>query len=162
LIIIGIDPGLRITGYGCIAIEPDVDEPVLIEGGIFRLDDDADIASRLLQLKQDLEEAIETHEPDLMIVEELFVHPRHVRTALLMSHARGVILLAARETGLRLEEMTATAVKRSMTGHGHATKRQVQEAVCRQLNLPSIPEPADISDALAIAICGARRFACAT
>lgn len=162
MVIIGIDPGLRITGYGCISIEAGRDEPVLVEGGIFRLDADTDIASRLLQLKQDLLGIIETHEPELMIVEELFVHPRHVRTSLLMSHARGVVLLAAREAGMRLEEMTATAVKRSMTGHGHATKRQVQEAVCRELKLTSTPEPADISDALAIALCGARRFACTT
>ena len=93
-----------------------------------------------------------------MVVEQLFSHYRHVRTAILMGHARGVVLLAGARGKVALDELAATEVKKAITGHGHASKEQVQLAVMSQLNLPEPPSPPDVADALAIALCAARRL----
>jgi crossover junction endodeoxyribonuclease RuvC len=86
-------------------------------------------------------------------VEQLYSHYAHPRTAILMGHARGVILLVARKRGLRLEQFPANRVKQSVTGHGHASKVQMQRAIQSLWNLPEPPEPPDVADALAIALC---------
>jgi crossover junction endodeoxyribonuclease RuvC len=97
--------------------------------------------------------------PQRMVVEQLFSHYRHARTAILMGHARGVIVLAGQSRNLELGELAPTEVKRAVTGGGHATKRQVQLAVMSQCGLPEPPEPHDVADAIAIALCDARRLA---
>ena len=88
---------------------------------------------------------VEEHAPDLVVVEQLFSHYRHVRTAILMGHARGVILQAARASGADISELTPTEVKKAVTGSGHASKAQVQQAIKLQFGLREIPEPPDMA-----------------
>ena len=99
---------------------------------------------------------IQTHHPLVLACEELYAHYKHPRTAILMAHARGVILALAARSGLEILSVAATNVKKLLTGSGHAGKRQVQLAVTATLHLPMIPEPNDVADAIAIALCGLR------
>lgn len=154
--ILGIDPGLRITGYGVIDYQPL--RPVLIDGGVIRLKPKTPLADRLVELDAELDSLIEEYKPDVVAVEQLYSHYAHPRTAILMGHARGVILLTARRRGVRVEQYAANRVKQSLTGHGHASKAQVQRAIQSQWNLADPPEPADVADALAIALCCGRRI----
>jgi crossover junction endodeoxyribonuclease RuvC len=159
--ILGIDPGLSLTGYGCVDLHVRAVDPVLIEAGVFRLKSKASIAHRLGQLHEDLSGLLEELKPDIMVVEKLFTHYKHVRTGILMAHARGVVLLAGQLRGVKIEELAVTEVKRAITGNGHASKQQVQQAVMVQCNLKQLPEPPDVADAIAIALCGARRISVA-
>ena len=152
--ILGIDPGLRITGYG--VIDYHALRPRLIDAGVLRLDAKAPLADRLVELETELSALIDEHKPDVCGVEQLYAHYAHPRTAILMGHARGVILLCARRRGVRCEEYAANRIKQSLTGHGHASKVQMQRAVQSQWNLPELPEPPDVADALAIALCCGR------
>lgn len=155
--ILGIDPGLRCTGYGCL----DVTGPnaLLVEAGIFRVAAQQPLSVRLAQLHADLDATMIELSPDLVVVETLYSHYSRARTAILMGHARGVILLAAGTRTIEVIDYTATEVKKAVTGHGHADKLQVQEAVMHQLALRERPEPFDVSDAIAIALCASRRVA---
>jgi crossover junction endodeoxyribonuclease RuvC len=94
-----------------------------------------------------------------MIVEELFCHYKHVRTGILMGHARGVVLLAGQVRGIEIDELAVTEVKRAITGNGHAAKQQVQMSVMVQCGLSEPPSPPDVADAIALALCAARRIA---
>lgn len=159
--ILGVDPGLNITGYGCVDLPDDAApgaESVLVEAGVFRMNSRASMAHRLVQLHDDLSRLLEELKPQRMVVEQLFSHYRHVRTSILMGHARGVILLAGQARGLEVGELAATEVKKAITGNGHASKQQVQMAVMSQLTLEEPPSPPDVADALAIALCAARRL----
>jgi len=149
--ILGIDPGLRITGYGVIDHKPL--RPILIDGGVIRLTVKASLADRLVELETELVAVMEEHKPDVCAVEQLYAHYAHPRTAILMGHARGVIMLAARKRGIQVEQFPANRIKQSVTGHGHAGKAQMQRAIQSQWNLPTLPEPADVADALAVALC---------
>src|SRR5690348_577012 len=149
--ILGIDPGLRLTGYGVIDYDPI--RPKLIDGGVIRLAEKTPLASRLIELETELTSLFDEHKPDVCAVEQLYAHYAHPRTAILMGHARGVILLVARRHGVSVEQFAANRVKQSLTGHGHASKVQVQRAVQAQWNLPRPPEPPDVADALAVAFC---------
>ena len=155
--ILGIDPGLRLTGYGVIDFHPL--KPALIDGGVIRLDTDAPISSRLAELETELDAILTEHRPEIVAVEMLYAHYKHPRTAILMGHARGVILLVAARRGLRIEQYAANRVKQSLTGHGHADKSQIQRAVQSLWNLPTPPDPPDVADALAIALCCGRQLA---
>lgn len=155
--LLGIDPGLGLTGYGCVELLDGDPEPRLVEAGVFRLKPRAPMAFRLAQLYDDLSGLLGELRPDRMIVEQLFSHYRHARTAILMGHTRGVILLAGQQHGVTLDELAATEVKRAVAGNGHATKQQMQLAVMAQCGLSEVPEPPDVADAIAIAICAARR-----
>lgn len=157
--ILGIDPGLQITGYGCVDVKPRSHEPVLVEAGVFRLKAKAALAFRLAQLNDDLCALLDEIKPDVMVVEKLFSHYRHARTAITMGHARGVVLLAGQTRRIRLEELAPTEIKRAVTGHGHASKLQMQRAVMTQCGLKQLPQPPDVADAIAIALCAARRLA---
>ncbi len=157
--ILGIDPGTRVTGYGCVDVTPGQLEPRLVEAGVLKLDAKAPMPKRLAQLHADLSALIEELKPAGLAVEKLYAHYKHPRTAILMAHARGVILLAAATAGLELEHLPSTEVKKSITGHGHASKQQVQLAVQTQYGLDEPPTPVDVSDAIAIATCHARRLA---
>ncbi len=150
--ILGIDPGLNTTGYGVIEVEGG--KVRLCEAGIVRSRAKASIESRLDEIFTGVQEVIETHKPELMALEQLFSHYERPRTAILMGHARGVICLAAGQAGIEVVHYEPTRVKKVMTGNGRAPKHQIQLAVKLQLGLPSIPEPSDVADALAIAICG--------
>jgi crossover junction endodeoxyribonuclease RuvC len=157
--ILGIDPGLNITGYGCVDLPDGSLEPTLVEAGVFRLDSGEPMAHRLNQLHDDLGELLDELQPQRMVVEKLFSHYRHVRTAILMGHARGVVLLAGQSRGIELDELGATEVKKAVTGGGHASKQQMQHAIMAQCGLAALPEPPDVADAIAIALCAARRIA---
>lgn len=149
------------TGYAC--IEGSFAAPSIVEAGVIRLDasDASDPASsiprRLLELERDLIELIERVRPEVVAVEGLFVHADHVNTAVKMAHARGVMLLTIRRAGLGLIELKPAAVKKSLTGSGRATKAQMQEGVRRVFGLAQAPRPADVADALAIALCALAR-----
>lgn len=155
--IVGIDPGLRRTGYACVEIPPRGIEPRLVEAGVLRLRVRGSLAARLLQLHGELGEVLDELAPDRLSVEGIFAHARFVRTALIMGHARGVVLLAAAERGLEVDELAPAEVKRAVTGRGQATKDQVRRAVMAQCGLRTMKGPSDVSDAIALALCGARR-----
>ena len=156
--VLGIDPGLSLTGYGCVDLAEGQADPVLVEAGVLRLARKRPMVFRLNQLHEDLTALIEELKPDQMAVERLFSHYRHVRTAIRMGHARGVLLLAGQQHGLAITELAATEVKKAVTGKGHASKEQVQRAVMAQCALADVPEPPDVADAIAIALCAARRL----
>jgi crossover junction endodeoxyribonuclease RuvC len=124
-----------------------------------RLSTKASLEKRLEQLYRDLDELLVELRPTRLAVEKLYAHYKHPRTAILMAHARGVILLAAQQRGIPLEHLPATEVKKAVTGYGHASKLQVQRAVQSQLNLAALPQPPDVADAIAIALTAARRLA---
>ena len=156
--ILGIDPGLRLTGYGCVDVLPNRAEPKLVEAGVFRLQQKTSMAHRLAQLHDDLVQVIDELKPEVMVVEKLFTHYKHVRTGLLMAHARGVVMLAGQRAELQVEELAVTEIKRAITGNGHASKQQVQQSVMVQCGLKELPDPPDVADAIAIALCAARRI----
>ncbi len=119
------------------------------------------LAERMAKIHDGIAGVIGEHRPDVVVVEELYSTYTHPRTAILMGHARGVIYLAAGASGVPVESYTATRVKKSLTGNGTASKEQVQRMVCQLLGLSKAPTPADVTDALALAIChaGPRRIA---
>ncbi|MFN0132669.1 MAG: crossover junction endodeoxyribonuclease RuvC [Phycisphaerales bacterium] len=180
--VLGIDPGLRITGYACV----EGAGRRLVEAGVIRLGGGAAkrgekggardasggagdraraselLAARLMELDADVREVLERLKPEAAAVEALFAHYKHPATAIGMAHARGVILLNVRRAGIRLVEFRPNAVKKFLTGHGHAGKVQMQDAVRDRLGLSARPEPADVADAIAIALCGSWRLASAT
>ncbi len=155
--LLGIDPGLNLTGYACVELGSGAGEPRLIEAGVIRLERNAPMPRRLVQLHEDLESILEELQPHKVVVESLFSHKSHQRASLLMGHARGVVLLAAARRGMETDELAPAEVKRAMTGNGRATKHQVQQAVMSQCGLSEPPEPPDVADAIAIAICAGRR-----
>lgn len=158
--LLGVDPGLNITGYGVIEVGTASGSMTLpgkvrlIEAGIIRSKPKDSIEARLREIHSGMREVMETHEPDVMALEQLFSHYERPRTAILMGHARGVICLAAAQSNINVLHFEPTRVKKVMTGNGHAPKHQIQLAVKMQLGLATLPEPADVSDALAIALCG--------
>jgi crossover junction endodeoxyribonuclease RuvC len=152
--ILGIDPGLRITGYG--VIDHSSLQPALVDGGVIRLKPVAALADRLVELEIELENLFDEHKPDVCAIEQLYAHYAHPRTAILMGHARGVILLVARRRGAEVEHYSANRIKQSLVGHGHASKLQMQRAIQSLWNLKTLPQPPDVADALAVALCCAR------
>jgi crossover junction endodeoxyribonuclease RuvC len=152
--ILGIDPGLRLTGYGVVDYVPL--RPCLVDGGVIRLDAKGSLAARLVELETELCLLLSEFKPDICAVEKLYAHYKHPRTAILMGHARGVILLAARRQGVQIEEFSANRIKQSVAGHGHAGKDQMQQAIQSLWNLPQPPRPPDVADALAAALCCGR------
>jgi crossover junction endodeoxyribonuclease RuvC len=151
--ILGVDPGLRITGYGVLEVTPN--RPHVCEAGIVRPADEqaTDLASRLNSVYKGIVEVVHQYRPEVMVVEQLYSHYEHPRTAILMAHARGVILLAAIENGLPVVSYAPTRIKKTVTGHGRATKDQVQRTIQRELGLAELPDPPDVADALAVALC---------
>lgn len=156
--ILGIDPGLHLTGYGCIDLDAARGETSIVEAGVLRLKTRTTLAFRLAQLHEDLSALLDELQPQRVVIEQIFSHYQHVRTAILMGHARGVVVLAAQQRSLEIDELLPTAVKKAVTGNGHANKRQMQHAVMTQCGLLEVPKPPDVADALAIALCDARRL----
>jgi crossover junction endodeoxyribonuclease RuvC len=147
--IVGFDPGLNVTGYGIIEVRDG--QTRLVEAGTVRSKGEA-IEERLLTIHRGISEILATFRPDSLAIEQLFVHTRFPKTAILMGHARGIICLAAAEAGLAVHHYLPNRVKSMLTGSGHANKEQMQLAVQRELRLHVRPEPADAADALAIAL----------
>ncbi len=150
-IILGIDPGLNITGYGVLRRTPR--GPKLEEAGVVRGGSGGDIGPRLNKIHRGLEEVVQQLKPTAIAIEQLYSHYKRPRTAILMGHARGVICLVAAQNNVPIFDYAATKVKKLLTGNGHAPKLQMQQAIQRELSLPELPEPADVADALAIAMC---------
>ncbi len=149
--ILGIDPGLNITGYG--VLELNGNAPRLCEAGIVRGKTRNSLTSRLAEVHQGVADVIAGLHPAVMALEELYSHYKRPRTAILMGHARGVICLAATEAGIPVVHYSATQVKKILTGSGRASKSQVQRAIRNELHLTELPDPPDVADALAIALC---------
>jgi crossover junction endodeoxyribonuclease RuvC len=183
--ILGIDPGLHRTGYGVIQLQiadcglrigqagvdghpkavnpqsairnPQSSSPQLIEGGVLTAKANDELAVRLQSLYDGMRQVLHEHEPDVVVVEELFSTYAHPRSALLMAHARGVLLLAAQQAGVPVHHFLPNEVKQVLTGNGHATKSAIQAAVRARLRLKTMPHPPDVADALALALCFASR-----
>ena len=152
--VLGIDPGLQVTGYAVLEVRHG--GPHVCEAGIVRTTEGkrtTDLAPRLCSLYDGIVEIVEQYQPQAVALEQLFAHYDHPRTAILMGHARGVLILATAQHGLPVVSYTATRIKKTITGHGRASKEQMQHAIERELNLPKLPEPADVADALAVALC---------
>jgi crossover junction endodeoxyribonuclease RuvC len=151
--VIGIDPGLNVTGYGVVEFRPN--EVRLLEAGVIRLPRSSgnNLPFRLESLFSELREVIEEFRPQAMCVEEVYSHMGYPRTAILMGHARGVICLAARLARLPVVNLSAKRIKQSVTGNGNASKMQVQRAVQQTFSLGRAPHPPDVADALAAALC---------
>jgi len=155
--ILGIDPGLDQTGYGVVDLSAGVGAPRLVEAGVLRTSAADPLPRRLLEIQEGLAAVLAEFRPDEAAVEELYAHYRHPRTAILMGHARGVVFLTAAGAGLPVASYGATHIKKALVGSGHASKEQVQRAIQSHFRLREIPEPADVADALAVALCHAHR-----
>ena len=151
--ILGIDPGLNITGYG--VVDRAGRELRLVEAGVVRGTPKASLAVRVQEIYDGVADVIKSLAPEALALEKLYTHYDRPTTALLMGHARGVIVLAAQQAGIPVHDFAATQVKKTLTGNGRAPKSQMQQAVQRELRLAKLPEPADVADALAIAMCHA-------
>ncbi len=151
MLVIGIDPGIAITGYGFIR---DNGQGIIqhCASGIIRTSAGENAEKRLLSLYNEIKQLLLLHQPESAGVEKLFFQ-HNVKTAMAVGEARGIILLALAELNIPLMEYTPNEVKQSITGYGAAEKKQIQMMVKALLNLPKIPKPDDAADALAIAIC---------
>jgi crossover junction endodeoxyribonuclease RuvC len=155
--IIGIDPGLQCTGYAFLTVASlEYEQSELLEAGVVRLQRGAPLEYRLIELEDALVSLVEARRPVALACEALYAHYRHPRTAILMAHARGVVLALAARRGIPTITVPATQAKKLLTGSGHATKAQMQQAVQFTLNLPEPPEPHDVADAIAIGLAGCR------
>ncbi len=151
MIVLGIDPGLNTTGYGVLDFVER--QPKLVEAGVVRGKQNASLAERVAEIHAGVAEVIKSLAPEVLAIEELYSHYDRPTTAILMGHARGVILLAAAEAGVAVHSYPSTQVKKTITGNGHAAKWQMQAAIRQELGLAADPEPPDVADALAIALC---------
>jgi len=149
--ILGVDPGLQATGYA--VIETGRTSAGVILAGVVRTDREAPLEKRLEQIHQGLSQVIRETSPRVAVVEELYSHYNHPRTAILMGHARGVIYFTARQHGLEVKSYSATRIKKFLTGNGRASKAQIQKTIQVSLKLDAPPEPPDVADALAVALC---------
>lgn len=152
-IIIGIDPGTTITGYGIIKIVGSGYQA--IDYGCIRPPASLKLSDRYLVIFEGLEELLERHQPQALAVETQFVQ-RNVQTAIKLGMARGIAIIAAKRKGIPVFEYTPMRAKRAVVGNGRASKEQVQSMVQRLLKLSAPPTPADASDALSLAICHAQ------
>jgi crossover junction endodeoxyribonuclease RuvC len=153
--ILGVDPGLRTTGYG--VIEADGRRIRLIEGGVLRPSPDLALEQRLVALHDAMVDVVRSLAPECMVIEELWTAYEHPQTAVLMGHARGVLALAAGSNGIEVHHLAHTVVKMAVAGSGSARKSQVNGMVVQLLGLREAPQPDDVSDALALAIAFALR-----
>lgn len=152
LIILGIDPGTRITGYGVIAIKDRLYIP--LDYGCIRPPADFKLSERYLVIFDGVEELIERYHPTALVVETQYVD-KNVNSALKLGMARGTVIIAAKRNGVSIFEYAPTEAKKAVVGSGRASKVQVQGMVKHLLNLPAIPQPEDAADALALALCHA-------
>lgn len=150
-IVLGVDPGLERTGYAVLDVAADN----VIDAGLVRTDTDRPLAERLREIDTGIREILSDHAVSLVAVEDLYAHYKHPKTAILMGHARGVVLLAAAARRIEVMSLAATRVKKALTGNGHASKVQMQRAIMSRLGLARQPEPNDVADAMAVALCAA-------
>ena len=153
--ILGVDPGLRITGYGVLDVRASkgaLADIAVVEAGVVRTKEGEGIGARLRKIYDGLSGVVKELKPEVLVIEKLYAHYKHPATAILMGHARGVVCLLAGVYGLPLVSIASTHVKKSVTGHGHAGKAQIQRMVQHRLGLRSVPEPPDVADALAVGL----------
>jgi len=153
--ILGVDPGSETTGYG--VIETDGRTYRLVESGAVRPPRHRSFAQKLLYIAERLQEVLERSRPEAIALEEAFaaINPK---SALKLGHVRGVVLLLAARAGVPVYEYSPLEVKSATVGYGRAEKLQVQRMVAALLDLPEVPEPHDVADALAVAICHAHHL----
>lgn len=149
-IILGIDPGLNLTGYGVLDIS--TGRAKLLEAGVIRSVGKT-LETRVKDIYDGVSEVVAKYRPDVMALERLYSLYKRPETAILMGHARGAICLAAAQADIRVVSYAATRIKKTMTGSGRAPKDQIQRAVQLELHLPRLPNPPDVADAIAIAFC---------
>lgn len=149
--ILGIDPGLNITGYA--VLEPHERGLRVVEAGLVRGRSKGSLLGRLKEIHDGISEVIAALKPAAMAMEELYSHYDRPKTSILMGHARGVICLAAAQANIAMTPYASTQVKKILTGAGRAPKTQMQAAIMRELGLRELPEPADVADAMAVALC---------
>ncbi len=150
--VVGIDPGLTVTGYA--VIEPGVRAPYVIEAGVIRPRSAGDsMGERLRLIHEGLLEVLDAFPASALALEQVHSRVKHPRTAILMAHARGVIVLAAAQRGLPVFGYAASRIKKTLTGSGKAPKEQMQHAIKTELGLDRLPEPHDVADACAVALC---------
>lgn len=150
MIILGIDPGTAITGYGVIHVE-NRNSIQCVSYGVIRTDKALLAGERLVEISDDIIKIIEKYKPAYVGIEQLFF-ANNTKTAMTVGQARGVILAEIYRRHIPCKEFTPLQIKQAMTGHGRATKNQIQEAVKLWLKLPTIPTPDDAADGLAIAL----------
>ena len=161
VLVLGIDPGTAVTGYGLVRAEPPTSSSSrtassgigmrLVECGVIRTKARDPLPARLREIHEGIAELITKHKPDHLAVEDVF-YARNVRTTLALGHARGVVLLAGATAGLSIHEFPPAEVKKAIVGTGSATKEQVQFMLARLLRLRAAPEPFDASDGVAAAV----------
>jgi crossover junction endodeoxyribonuclease RuvC len=150
MLVLGIDPGTAITGYGVVRGEP-FGAMALVECGVIRTSARDALPVRLREIYDDVRALIDRHKPQALAVEDVF-YARNVRTTVVLGHARGVVLLAGEQAGLEIHEYPPAEIKKAVVGTGSATKDQVQFMVTRLLRLRSAPQPTDAADAAAVAL----------
>lgn len=150
VIVLGIDPGTAITGYGIVRKEGR-NPLTLVECGVIRTRPRDDLPRRLAEIHDGIVELIRRHQPAVLSIEDIF-YARNVRTTVVLGHARGVILLAGAQAGLEIHEFPPTEIKKAVAGSGAATKLQIQFMVTRLLRLKSAPQPTDAADGVAAAL----------
>lgn len=152
--ILGLDPGLNTTGYAVLEAAPN--GPILREAGIIKSATKrttTEMADRLKVLYDGVIEVIDQYAITTMAVEQLYAHYEHPRTAILMGHARGCMMLAGAQRGIDVQSYAATRIKKIITGNGRASKEQMQLTMLREFRLKEMPEPHDVADAMGIALC---------
>ena len=147
---LGVDPGTTATGYGVVE-RPEAGPSRLIECGVIRPPARAPLERRLAAIFEELTSLILRHRPDAMAIEDVFVS-KNVRSALVLGHARGVILLAASTAGVSVAQYPPAVIKKSVVGTGAATKEQVQRMIAQLLRLKNPPSPSDAADGVAVAL----------
>ena len=148
---LGIDPGLNRTGYA--VIERTRTGPCLKEAGVVRSTQKESLAVRVAEIGTGIREVIEEFQPAMLAIEQVFSFGKNPKTAILMAHARGAILMMAAEQKVPVIHYTPTQIKRLLTGSGHASKEQIQSAIKMEFGMKSILKPNDAADAAAIALC---------
>lgn len=150
MIVLGIDPGTQVTGYGVVqATSPNA--MLLVECGVIRTHARNPLPSRLREIHDGVTDVLLRHKPDVLSIEDVF-YARNVRTTVTLGHARGVILLAGEQCGVHVHELAPAAIKKAVVGTGAATKEQVQFMLMRLLRLKTAPKPPDAADGVAAAL----------
>ena len=149
--ILGVDPGLGVTGYGLLEATCHYDVRV-VEAGVIRTRSGDRIGDRLRKIYDLLGGLIKEHKPDVLVLEKIYSHYKHPATAILMGHARGVICLLCGIYGVQLVNYPPSRIKKAITGSGRASKDQIQRIITEMLKLKKMPEPQEVSDAIALAM----------
>ncbi|MCK4965942.1 crossover junction endodeoxyribonuclease RuvC [bacterium] len=153
LVILGIDPGLEKTGYGLVSCCSGKEK--LIEGGVIRTKIKSLLEERLAVLYKGMDELINDYGPSVIAIEDVYVHKKYPKTALIIGYVRGVYLMLAGLHNIPVAHYSATRIKKFLTGNGRASKEQIQRTIMSRLKIAKTPHPNDVSDALAAALCHA-------